>query len=164
MRLLVLVFPLIASAQRDPVADAFRANVQRVARRLTLSAEAMPAARYGFKPTEAQMTFGEVVWHLAEENDELCSVIGGLPSPTRPAMTATDTKAHLVARLEETFAFCERALAKLDDSRLGQQIQGQSLALVLINAVGHYADHYSQAAIYLRLNGLLPPTAKDPTL
>jgi hypothetical protein len=25
-----------------------------------------------------------------------------------------------------------------------------------------YADHYSQMAIYLRLNGLLPPTAKRP--
>ncbi len=25
---------------------------------------------------------------------------------------------------------------------------------------GDWADHYSQVAIYLRLNGLLPPTAK----
>jgi hypothetical protein len=26
--------------------------------------------------------------------------------------------------------------------------------------VGDWADHYSQSAIYMRLNGLLPPTAK----
>ena len=27
-------------------------------------------------------------------------------------------------------------------------------------ATGDWADHYSQVAIYLRLNGILPPTAK----
>ena len=30
----------------------------------------------------------------------------------------------------------------------------------LIAAAEDWADHYSQLAIYLRLNGLLPPTAK----
>lgn len=159
-----MCFPVAAFAQNAPVADAFRANVKRVAKRLILSAEAMPATKYGYKPTRAQMTFGEVVSHLADENDVLCSAISGTPAPTRPAMAATDTKAHLVARLQETFTYCDQALATLDDTRLGQQIEGESLALALINAVAHWADHYSQAAIYLRLNGLLPPTAKDPSL
>ncbi|HZS62249.1 MAG TPA: DinB family protein [Gemmatimonadaceae bacterium] len=162
--LLILCFPVAAFAQSAPVADAFRVNVKRVAKRLMLSAEEMPESKYGYKPTAGQMTFGEVVWHLAEENDVLCGAIGGTSAPKRSTMAATDTKAHLVARLEETFAYCDRAFASLDDRRLGQNIEGQSLALVLINAVGHYADHYSQAAIYLRLNGLLPPTAKDPSL
>jgi len=27
---------------------------------------------------------------------------------------------------------------------------------------GDWADHYSQMANYLRLNGILPPTAKKP--
>jgi uncharacterized damage-inducible protein DinB len=162
--LLILFIPIAVFAQTAPVADAFRANVKKVAKRLTLSAEEMPAARYTYKPTEAQMTFGQVVWHLAEENDDLCSAISGAPAPKRPTMAATDTKARLVARLKETFAYCDEALATLDDRRLGQRIEGESLALVLINAVAHYADHYSQAAIYLRLNGFLPPTAKDPSL
>jgi hypothetical protein len=30
----------------------------------------------------------------------------------------------------------------------------------MLVTVGDWADHYSQSAIYLRLNGLLPPTAK----
>ena len=165
---LILCFPVAALAQHAPVADAFRANVKREAKRLILSAEEMPAARYGYKPTKAQMTFGEVVVHLAEDNDTLCSVVSGTPAPARTAMAATDTKAHLVARLEETFAFCDHTLAALDDTRLGAPIESggdtESLALVMINAVAHWSDHYSQAAIYLRLNGLLPPTAKDPSL
>jgi hypothetical protein len=31
---------------------------------------------------------------------------------------------------------------------------------MMILTAADWADHYSQAAIYLRLNGLLPPTAK----
>jgi uncharacterized damage-inducible protein DinB len=169
MRYLIIVcFPIAALAQHAPVADAFRANVKKVANRLMLSAQEMPAAKYAYKPTKAQMTFGEVVAHLAEDNDILCSVVTGTQAPTRAMMAGTDTKAHLVARLQETFAYCDRALAALDDTRLGEQIESggetESRAVTMINAVGHWADHYSQAAIYLRLNGLLPPTAKDPSL
>jgi hypothetical protein len=34
------------------------------------------------------------------------------------------------------------------------------LAWALIALTNDWADHYGAAAIYLRLNGLLPPTAK----
>jgi hypothetical protein len=168
MRFALLLLPLLVTTPNAPVADAFRANVKRVAKRLMLSAEEMPAAKYAYKPTKAQMTFGEVVAHLAEDNDILCGTIGGVSAPTRPAMASTDTKAHLVARLEETFAFCDQALAALDDSKLGEPIpfvgQTESRVLIMFQAAGHWSDHYSQAAIYLRLNGLLPPTAKDPSV
>jgi len=33
-------------------------------------------------------------------------------------------------------------------------------AAALIALTNDWADHYAMAAIYLRLNGLLPPTAK----
>jgi len=35
-----------------------------------------------------------------------------------------------------------------------------SRAAVETLTVGDWADHYSQTAIYLRLTGVLPPTAK----
>lgn len=169
MRYLALIFvPVLAFAQNATVADAFRANTKRVAKRLVLSAQEMPASRYAYKPTKAQMTFGEVVVHLAEDNDIICSTIGGMTAPTRTTVAATDSKARLVARLEETFAYCDQALAALDDTRLGEQLSfaglTESRALIMFQSAGHWSDHYSQAAIYLRLNGLLPPTAKDPAL
>jgi hypothetical protein len=37
----------------------------------------------------------------------------------------------------------------------------KSRAAVMTITTGDWADHYSQVAIYLRLNGVLPPTAKD---
>src|SRR6266436_3079275 len=39
----------------------------------------------------------------------------------------------------------------------GKQVTRAWLSLIL---AGSWADHYAEAAMYLRLNGVLPPTAK----
>ena len=73
---------------------------------------------------------------------------------------------QLVERLEETFQFCGTALAGLDDSKLSESLDffGRKMtrASVMTLTTGDWADHYSQSAIYMRLNGMLPPTAKKP--
>lgn len=171
--LAVAVLPGTAAAQAaaaapstSPVADAFRAQEQRYARILVAAAEAMPADKYSYRPTPQQMSFAEIQVHLANEgNDELCGKLTGVPVPKRTAVDTTTTKEQLVARLKETFGFCETALAKLDDSKLSQPIQlfgpnPFSQAAAILITVGDWADHYSQEANYLRLNGVLPPTAR----
>src|SRR6266516_2905275 len=85
--------------------------------------------------------------------------------PRRSAVDSTMTKDQLVARLRETFQFCEQAFAKLDDSKLTEPIQlfgpnPFTRAAAILITVGDWADHYSQEANYLRLNGILPPTAQ----
>ncbi len=87
---------------------------------------------------------------------------------TRTAIDTTAGKDALVARLKESFQFCESAFAKLDDSNLSAPIQlfgpnPFSLASAMMITVGDWADHYSQEANYLRLNGVLPPTARPRT-
>lgn len=164
--LVVALLPRLVAAQHAaPVAQAFRDNAREAGRNLVAAADEMPAEKYAFKPTPAQMSFGDVVAHLAQGNDYLCGAIGGVKAPTRAKVAATDGKETLVARLRETFQFCDQALANVDDSRLGEQLPffgGRKLsrAAVMTATTGDWADHYSQAAIYLRLNGLLPPTAK----
>ncbi len=149
----------------DPVADAFRNDATRHGRILVSAAEAMPADKYAYKPTPAQMSFADIVVHLAEGNDFLCGKIGGATAPERSKMDATASKEQLVARLKETFQFCDSALSKLDDSKLGEELpffggRKMTRAGIMTVATGDWADHYSQMAIYLRLNGLLPPTAQ----
>ena len=161
----VLVVPCALAAQMaSPVADAFRWEAQRSAKNLVAAAEIMPADKYGFKPTPAQMSFGDVVMHLSGGNDELCGLIGGVKAPTRTNVTMAAGKDALVARLKETFKFCDEALAKLDDSNLGEKMSvfGMPLtrSITMMITADDWGDHYSQSAIYLRLNGLLPPTAK----
>jgi hypothetical protein len=148
----------------SPVAEAVRASAGRAATNFIAAAGDMPAAKYGFKPTPAQMSFGEAIAHMAAGNDTYCSGIGGVAAPKRPALAAGAPKEELVARLKETFQFCESALAGVDDSRLEEKVayfgEQTSRAAVMIAAAEEWAGHYSQIAVYLRLNGLVPPTAK----
>ncbi|MES1259994.1 MAG: DinB family protein, partial [Gemmatimonadota bacterium] len=164
--LATLAVPAVAAAQ-SPVATAFRDDAKEKAKNLIAAVEEMPADKFGFKPTPASMAFGTVVTHLAQGNDFLCAAIGGVKAPTRTKVADTDSKAVLVARLKETFAFCETALASLDDSKLSEPLpmfggKSMSRAAVLTLTTGDWADHYSQASVYLRLNGQIPPTAKKP--
>jgi hypothetical protein len=148
-----------------PVSDALRSAAGRAGSNFIAAAEEMPAGRYGFKPTPAQMSFGDVIAHMSAGNDALCSSIGGLAAPKRSEVAAGAPKEKLVARLRETFQFCESALAKVSDARLGEKVpyfgdREISRAEAMVAAAEEWASHYSQLAVYLRLNGLLPPTAK----
>ena len=162
---IVSVLPCLAGAQTAPVADAFKQNAQTVGKNLIAAAEEMPADKYSFKPTPAQMSFADVVVHLSQGNDYLCGAISGTKAPTRTKIDASAGKDALLARLKETFQFCDQSLATLDDSKLNEQIpffggKPWTRAAIMTLTTGDWADHYSQAAIYLRLNNLLPPTAK----
>jgi uncharacterized damage-inducible protein DinB len=163
--LFVLCFVEASAAQGGaPVSDALRADAARAAKNLVAAAEEMPADKYGYKPTPAQMSVGDIVAHLSGGNEFLCSSISGVAAPKRAEPAKGASKDKLIARLKESFQFCDAALAKLDDSSLGAEVpwfEGKATrAKVILAASADWADHYSQLANYLRLNGLLPPTAK----
>lgn len=156
--------PALASAQSSPVSDAYRQTISRQAKNLVASAEEMPADKYGYKPTAAQMSFGEVVLHVAGDNDEACAPVGGIQAPSRTKLAPTDDKAKLIARLRESFTLCDQAAAHLNDSGLSGKVSAfgeqWTRAALMYERTEDWADHYSQLAIDLRLNGLLPPTAR----
>lgn len=148
----------------DPVSTAARRIVSTQAAHLTAAAQAMPAEKYSFRSTPQQMSFAQLVLHVARSNLFLCSRISGQPAPPGPAVTAEAPKQQLIEALEGSFAFCRQALAGVHDSQLADTVslfRGQTgtRAQALLELTNDLADHYAQAAIYLRLNGILPPTA-----
>jgi hypothetical protein len=154
-----------ANAQSAPVSDSFRHVLSRLSKNVVASADAMPADKYAFKPTPAQMSFGEVVLHVAGDNDEACAPIGAAKAPARAKLAPTDDKAKLIARLRESFALCDQVAGKLNDSDLSGKVSAfgeqWTRAGLMDERIEDWADHYSQMAIYLRLNGVLPPTARS---
>lgn len=160
----VLTAGRIAQAQ-SPVSNALRSIEQYQERNIVAAAEEMPADKYGFKPTPAQMSFGKVVVHLITEgNYELCSAASGQKAPEIGKFEETDSKDKLVAGLKESFKFCQTAFAQLQDAQLADSTpfgrHNATRAFAALITVGDWEDHYSQMSIYLRLNGHLPPTAK----
>jgi uncharacterized damage-inducible protein DinB len=165
---LVLLFATSAVLAQDksPVTSVVKEILPRQEKNLVAAVEEMPADKFGYKPTEKQMTFGHLVLHIVESNNYLCSKIGDLPEvKAAVALKESDGKEKLVAALQASFEFCTTALKKVDDSRLADEVElfgGRkgSRAFALIALTNDWANHYSSAAIYLRLNGLLPPTAQ----
>ena len=169
-----LLSPAVAGAQTftpspNPVTDVARAQLARFAKYLVASADLLPADKYGYQPTPAQMTFGQLIAHIVQTNVALCHGASGVPAPMTPqemkAVSAADGKDSLTAAIKKSFDYCDQALAKLQDSGLGEEASifnqrtGMTRAAALMTIVVDWADHYSTAASYLRLNGLLPPSA-----
>ena len=158
--------PCISFGQStNPVSDAVRNIVAQHAKTMVAAAEEMPAEKYSYHPTPQQMTFGHLVMHIAESNEFLCSKISGMSAPAKLNLAETDPKDKLVVGLKDSFDFCTTALAKVNDSNLGESLtlfggRTSTRAAAMIGLTDDLYDHYSAQAIYLRLNGLLPPTAQ----
>jgi hypothetical protein len=150
----------------NPVSAAVKAQLPRFSKNIVAAAESMPAEKYGFKPSPEMNSFGHVVMHIAQSNNGLCAKISGIDAPD-VKYSDTDPKDKLVAALKASFDYCSSSLEKVDDSKLGDQMmlfgtRPFSRAAVLIILSDDWYDHYGALAIYLRLNGILPPTAQPP--
>ena len=150
---------------KNPVSSALRDTLPGRQKNTVAAVEAMPADKFAYKPTPDQMTFGHLVAHMIEANYLLCSKAASVPAPKVVEAKETDSKDKLVAALKALFDFCGDALSKMDDSKLGEATEGfggqqMSRARFALGLASNWADHYAEAAMYLRLNGLTPPTAK----
>ena len=154
-----------AAQTKDPVSSALRDILPGRQKNTIAAVEAMPAEKFSYKPTAEQKTFAQLVVHMIEANYLLCGKTAGVPKPNAEEAKDTDSKEKLLAGLKSSFDFCSETLAKMDDSKLsemtegfgGKQVTHAWFSLVLAS---NLADHYAEAAIYLRLNGIVPPTAK----
>jgi uncharacterized damage-inducible protein DinB len=158
-------FAQTPQASKSPVSDAVRSILDRESKSIVAAADEMPADKYSFHPTPAQMTFAHLVVHMANSNNFLCSKISAMPAPSSDKPADTDSKDKLVGALKASFDFCTQALAKVDDSNLGEELtlfgtRTATRAATMIILTNDFADHYSTAAAYLRANDLLPPTAQ----
>ncbi len=168
---LLALTPAVSFAQSapapstSPVSEAIRATLANYSKNMTAAADAMPADKFAFKPTADQNSFAHLTLHISQSNYTFCSKIGGVAAPEVPKLTDADSKDKLVAALKTSFDFCSTALAKVDDSHLGESMplfnnQNASRASIILTLARSWADHYSAQAMYLRLNGVLPPTAQ----
>jgi hypothetical protein len=152
------------AAVPNPVTGTVKAQLARFSKNMVGAAELMPAEKYGFKPSPEMNSFGHVVMHIAQSNNGLCSKISGGAAPELK-ISDSDPKDKLVAALKASFDYCAAELEKVDDSKLGDPMmlfgnRPASRATALIVLSDDWYDHYGAQAIYLRLNGILPPTAQ----
>jgi len=180
--ILALAAPLTVAAQQpapagppaNPVTTSFKGRITNLHRNIQQAFDSIPASKFSYKPTAAQMSIGNIAQHLANDNYFFCNNFGAMKG-TRPAadtttadsVKATWPKDKLMASLKDSFAFCDQAIAQVDDGKLADQItmtfNGNSRTVtrsgMLLGHAIDLADHYSQLANYMRLNNIIPPTA-----
>lgn len=154
-----------AAPVKDPVSTSLRMMLPGRQKNILAAIEAMPADKFSYKPTPDQISFAHLVVHITESNNGLCAKVADVPAPKVEELKDTDSKDKLLAAAKASFDFCSEALGKMDDSKLGESVElfgGRQFprAMGALGIASGWADHYGAAAMYLRLNGILPPSAQ----
>jgi len=140
------------------------------------AADAMPADKYGFAPTDGEFkgvrTFGQMVKHLSATN----LILAAAALAEEPPADAGDeigpetvrTKAEVLDYLKQSFAHLNKAIDAIGEKNVTVKsspispLKGAEvtrLALVMESLI-HAFDHYGQMVEYLRMNGVVPPASR----
>ena len=136
-------------------------------------AEAMPEEAFSFKPTDAQRTYAEQILHIAGANVYLMQHLGGAASA--PDVDTTDftvfglsatSKAAVLEALGAGYDYGIAVLQEFSDEQLLETIAGPrymgnvTRVKMAYFTLSHAMDIYGQMAVYLRLNGVIPPASR----
>ncbi|HXU12421.1 MAG TPA: DinB family protein [Candidatus Binatia bacterium] len=160
-----------AAAKSDFTSDVI-ANFTRVAKQLVDLAEATPADKFSWRPTDKVRKVSEVYMHIVGANDVIPVLLGAAPPkgvtmPEKPfdlfakleaEVTAKD---EVIARLRESFDYAIAAVKGMSQEDLDAESQAfgfpaSKRAYVLI-LMSHAHEHLGQSIAYARSVGVVPP-------
>ena len=131
----------------------------------TAAASEVAESTYAFRPKPEVRSFGQLVGHVAGAQYLICGAAMGEPPQAENDIEKTKTaKAELVAALKASNEFCAKAYAQTDKAAQGQtKLFGETrtrLYALMLNAT-HDGEHYGNMVVYLRLNGIVPPSSRQ---
>jgi hypothetical protein len=127
---------------------------------------AMPEDKLGFKATPAQRSYSEQILHVAGANVNFLKALGGSTAVPTLNLKAT-SKADILKALEASFDYGTALIGEQTDASMMQKVEvpfigASTKPRVFYFLSGHAWDIYGQLAVYLRLNGLVPPASVRP--
>ncbi|MHB1224622.1 MAG: DinB family protein [Gemmatimonadaceae bacterium] len=152
-----------AAANPNPAVAAAAVPYESVKDYLLRSAEQTPESLYAFKATPEVRSLGQLIGHVADAQNSLCSTALGETSSQPSAEETMTTKAALVEALKASITLCDRAYAQTDaDAMAAAKVFGREstrLGALVMNST-HDSEHYGNIVTYLRLNGIVPPSSQ----
>ena len=167
--------PCSAQQRAGLMGDLLR-DVAEVQAKLTGLAQAIPAAKHGWRPAAGVRSVSEVFLHVAADNYLLPVAVGVQPEPATgidPADFATLTTYErqqmpvdsLVATMNRSFAHLTKAMAGTPDARFDETVkffgQDMSIRQVWLLTAMHLHEHLGQLIAYARANGVVPPWTRQ---
>lgn len=131
-------------------------------------AEAMPADKYDFAPKqgafEGVRTFGQQMSHIAITLDIFSATILGEKKPDEGVNENGPASLHgkddILKYLKASFMHMHTALQSLTPANYTNAVGKTTRGALAIESISHTFDHYGQAAIYARMNGIVPPASR----
>jgi uncharacterized damage-inducible protein DinB len=164
-----------AQMSKASVAKAYDGDLKSAEKEIVSLAEAMPADKYDFAPTMGAFngvrTFALQMRHIASVNYEVAAAILGEKCPVEMGKNENGAdslgdKDAIVKYLKDAFAYAHKALGTVTDMNFLGEVkspfgEGQSSRASLATIFAwHSFDHYGQAVVYARMNGVIPPASR----
>ncbi|MDP3718787.1 MAG: DinB family protein [Acidobacteriota bacterium] len=161
----LVLSPVAAFAQANPFTDAVKAQLAQIKNPVIRTAEKVPEDLYAFKPTPEVRSLGQLIAHIADGNNGICGAASGMKPTGQTGIEKSVTgKAALQKALADSFAFCEQALASMDDTKGAEMAKSflgmQPRLMVLAFNNSHVNEHYGNLVTYMRLKGIVPPSSE----
>ena len=170
MFLIITAFLVIAApkpkAQTAPVKDEVLKDWTGMKDTMMKIANEMPEDKFGYKSTPVQRNYGEQILHVATANVGFLQGLGG-KAPTPTVNAKATAKAEILKALADSFDYGTALINEQTPETMLQTVQARFLgsstrSRIFYFLVGHAWDIYGQMAVYLRLNGLVPPASQRP--
>jgi uncharacterized damage-inducible protein DinB len=135
-------------------------------------AEAIPAEKYAWRPSEGVRSVGEAFMHVASEYYVYTPMAYGAARSTvipqgRGELQKFETmssKPEVLKHLKESFAFMKANVDALDPAKLtgSQKLFGSDRTIIETSFImsGDLHEHLGQLIAYARANGVKPPWSK----
>ena len=166
-KLLCAVLLAVPAMAAENDSKAMFAKHWQVAKEFTLAvAVAMPAEGYGFKPSPEELSFGQLMVHIAAQNSDSCAAATGAepPSsmPSSSAVPPAADKQTAIRFLTASFDTCAKEIDAMTPEQWNKEVykfQGHAVLAgeALWYAFTHMAHHRGQAEVYLRVKNIKPP-------
>jgi len=130
-------------------------------------ADAMPEGKFGYKSTPPQRNYGEQIMHVALTNVELLKALGGKAAAPTFSAESVKTKGDMLKALAASYDYGTALLNEESEATIGQPMKDSpawlgpsTRARIMWTLLAHTMDIYGQMAVYLRLNGVVPPASR----
>ena len=139
-------------------------DLENVQKKFVDLANAVPAGKFGWKPSGDTRSFAEVLMHVAGERYQILGLMGAKAPDEFDGKTFEKSKAEkadVIAELDKTWEFTKQTIGGMSNAdfakplpKLGPQANAGDVVYILV-ADAH--EHLGQAITYARVNGVVPP-------
>ena len=151
-----------------PPSEAYGKLLSLMEKEFVSAAEAMPDDKFDFSPAvsagefKGVRSFGAQVKHVAEDNYYF---YGGSMSEAdmkskEDAIEKLTSKADIIQALKDSFAQAHTFVNGITGENAFVTTEHGTRGGMAAFGLAHIMDHYGQMAVYLRMNGIVPPASR----